>query len=224
MRHLLAVLWAALLAGLFIVSFGLLAGHSSGGGMRVDYSLFILLLTALPVLAGSPRTKRLPWGTDLHRYVGYAIGAMALWWLFWLPASLQGMATSARYGADNHHIAIPATADVQVAVLCVVAWLVSGSDRYSVVLVWLALSAAALVGADTALQWAMTYPGAATWCLSIASSLSISRALVAPASSHWRLALGLSAALSALVGIWSALYHWGDQLPQFVNRFGASLI
>ena len=92
------------------VCFSLLSGRSASGGMHIDASGALLAMFTLPTLLCSAWAARRPGAARLAAWAGWTIAAVALWWVFWLPATLVDMAPGARYGADNRGIPLPATA------------------------------------------------------------------------------------------------------------------
>ncbi len=210
------------------VCFSLLSGRSASGGMHIDASGALLAMFTLPTLLCSAWAARRPGAARLAAWAGWTIAAVALWWVFWLPATLVDMAPGARYGADNRGIPLPATAFVQMAVACIAVWLMSlrqedGPGSRGIwrrAAAWLAMTAAALALAEAAAAWATAQPALATAGLVVAASaFAIERRLARAGKPLARFALGLLAGQSLLVGLWAALHHWGDRLPQGLNPF-----
>jgi hypothetical protein len=220
--------WVCLLIALCVVCSSVLTGRNIGGVMSADPSPVVFSLFTLPVLGWSPWAIQMPWGKKFSTYAGWAIGLTVLWWVFWLPASLQGMAPSERYGADQLGIPIPAQAIIQMAVVGIAVWLLSISSRFqgwyglSHWAVYSGLTGLSLAIAEPAVQCAMTQPAFTAIGLLAPAAMYAQRSLVRPGQSEAQLGLRWVAAQSLLMSLWTCMYHWGNHLPAGVNNWGAS--
>lgn len=225
--------WAGWLAALAALCYGLLAGRSASGGIHVDASGTLLTLFALPTVLFSGWSARRPAGAKLAVWAGWGIAAVALWWVYWLPATLVDMATSTRYGANSRGIPLPASAFVQMGVVCLATWLLSlrhddgkaGRGVWHQAVVWLIMTGAALSLAETAAGWAISQQALAFAGPAVAATAwGMHRGLAHAPRPLVRFALGLLASQALLVSLWAALYHWGDRLPQSLNQFGPAFV
>lgn len=222
--------WAAALLFLALTGHVVLSGLAANGPMAMAYALFLYLLAALPVALLTPLALHLRLGQGLARTAAYLLLAIALWWVFWLPASLLDVAYTQRYHIRDPYV-WPAPAASQVIVVASAAWLLSARRLNSwqatairLLAYGLASTVFAWVGATFA-DWArqdfalwLLIPCAAPMLLYARPPKTL---LALPTWHELRLFL---ATQSALVMLWILIYRFGDQLPDSVNAFGAAII
>jgi len=230
-KLLLHAAWACLLLFLVLTSHIVLSGLISSGALAMVYGLLLFMLIALPTALITPLALHLNYGRALARIGGYCLLAVTLWWVFWLPASLQDIAYTQRYHIPDPYV-WPATASSQVIVVAAAAWLLTAerlASWQSAALRFIAYGIATLacvkIGTPLA-DWAMQ--DLALWLLLPCASLALIPQFIKKpprlAPKAWNEGRFFLAMQSALAMLWILVYRFGDALPDSINAFGAAII
>lgn len=223
--------WACLLLFLVMTSHIVLSGLVSSGALAMVYGQVLFMLAALPIALLTPLALHLHFGRALARAGGFGLLAVTLWWVFWLPASLQDIAYTQRYHIPDPYV-WPATASSQVIVISAAVWLLTAERLTS----WLSAAlrlfaygiasvACANIGTPLA-DWAMQ--DFSLWLLLPCASLAfIPQFIKTPprlAPKAWHEGRIFLATQSTLAMLWILVYRFGSALPDSINAFGAAII
>lgn len=223
--------WAGLLLFLVLTAHIVLSGLVSSGAMAMAYAAVLYVLTATPVALLTPLALRLPQGRTLARLGGGLLLFVALWWVFWLPASLLDIAYTQRYHVPDPYV-WPATTASQVIVVASAAWLL-GAQRLDSWRASLARLLAYLIATTVFAQigtlladWARL--DGALWLLIPVTAVALAPcALKRPAPvppQIWRDIRCFVCTQATLAALWILVYRVGDSLPESLNAFGAAII